>query len=382
MTGETGLRLSWRTAAIVAGIWIAECLVYALQQILYHAAAGETAPLGNIAYLGFKSAATWFCITLALIALRVVPRLRDRPWSRILAVHLVLALVASGVDVGVDLLAGRLTGILPLTGSLAASYFRQSTFNIFTYLLTAAVLHALDANRLSRDRAVHAAALQGQLSQARLEVLKMQLQPHFLFNTLHAMAALVHDEPQAAERMILRLGDLLRAAVDLAGRTVIPLSEEIDLLQAYLDIEQIRFRDRLTVSLEIPANLGTAPVPNLILQPLVENAIKHGAAKQLGRTEIRVAVRRSANDLVLEVSNTGLPAAGSSTPVDGVGIGNTRARLAELYPNRHEFTVVVRPEGGAVATIRIPLSRAWIAEDPGKALPMIPDTGHYSIVPQ
>jgi len=382
MTGETGLRLTWRTTIIVAGIWTAECLVYALQQILYHAAAGETAPLGNIFYLGFKSAATWFPITLALIGLRVVPRLRDRPWSIILGVHLVLGLVANGVDVGVDLLAGRLTGFLPLTGSVAASYFRQSTFNIFTYLLTAAVLHALDANRLSRDRAVHAAALQGQLSQARLEVLKMQLQPHFLFNTLHAMAALVHDEPHSAERMILRLGDLLRAAVDLAGRPVIPLSEEIDLLQAYLDIEQIRFRDRLTVKMEIPADLGGTSVPNLILQPLVENAIKHGAAKQLGSTEIRVAVRRSGNDLVLEVSNTGNPAVASSPPVAGVGIGNTRARLAELYPNRHEFTVVVRPGGGAVATIRIPLSRAWIAEGPAEPPALILDTGHYSVAPQ
>jgi hypothetical protein len=132
MTAETGLRLTWRTTIIVAGIWTAECLVYALQQILYHAAAGETAPLGNIFYLGFKSAATWFPITLALIGLRVVPRLRDRPWSIILGVHLVLALVANGVDVGMDLLAGRLTGFLPLTGSVAASYFRQSTFNIFT----------------------------------------------------------------------------------------------------------------------------------------------------------------------------------------------------------------------------------------------------------
>jgi len=345
-----------RTGAIVAAIWTAEALTYALQQLLYNAAAGQKAPLRDIYYSAFKSAGTWCVITLVLIGFQVIPRLRERRLPVILGVHLALALFFSGIDVGTDILFGRITGILPVTGSFAASFFRQSTFNIFTYALIVAVLHALDASRISRARAVHAVALQGQLSEARLEVLKMQLQPHFLFNTLHAMAALVHDDPHAAERMILRLGDLLRAAVDQAGRPVIPVADEIELLQAYLDIQQIRFRDRLSVTLVVAPGAERASVPNMILQPLVENVVKHGAAKRLGATSIRVAVHRRDDKLVLEVSNTGDPAPTPGELVVGVGMRNTKARLAELYPGRHAFTVVLRPEGGAVATIRIPFS--------------------------
>lgn len=345
-----------RTGAIVAAIWTAEALTYALQQLLYNAAAGQKAPLRDIYYSAFKSAGTWCVITLVLIGFQVIPRLRERRLPVILGVHLALALFFSGIDVGTDILFGRITGILPVTGSFAASFFRQSTFNIFTYALIVAVLHALDASRISRARAVHAVALQGQLSEARLEVLKMQLQPHFLFNTLHAMAALVHDDPHAAERMILRLGDLLRAAVDQAGRPVIPVADEIELLQAYLDIQQIRFRDRLSVTLDVAPGAERASVPNMILQPLVENAVKHGAAKRLAATSIRVAVHRRDDKLVLEVSNTGDPAPTPGELVEGVGMRNTKARLAELYPGRQAFTVVLRPEGGAVATIRIPFS--------------------------
>ncbi len=353
-----GPPLSVRTVAIVGAVWTSECLIYALQQILYHFAAGEPAPLRDIFYLGAKGAITWSTITVTLIAFRLVQRLRERGLPFIFGVHFGLALAANGFDVGTRILFGRLTGILPVTGSFAQNYFRQSTFNIFAYFLTVAVLHALDLNRLSKARAIHAARLQGQLSQARLEVLKMQLQPHFLFNTLHAMAALVHDDPHSVERMIIRLGDLLRAAVEQAGRPVIALADEIDLLRAYLDIEQVRFRDRLTVTLDVPPALERASVPNLILQPLVENAIKHGAAKQLGPASIRVAVSRSKDDLVLEVSNTGAPAGNPPVPVEGVGMRNTRARLAELYPGRHAFSILVRSEGGAVATIRIPFAEA------------------------
>ena len=345
-----------RTAAIVAGIWTAEALTWGLQQILYYAADGQPAPVTDIFYSAFKSAGTWCIITLVLIGLRVIPRLRDRPLSVVLGVHFALAVCCGGIDVLGDVVLGRLTGLVPVTGSVVGSYFRQSTFNFFIYALVVAVLHVLDASRISRNRAMHAAALQGQLSEARLEVLKMQLQPHFLFNTLHAMAALVHDDPHAAERMILRLGELLRAAVDLAGRPVISVADEIELLQAYLDIQQIRFRDRLAITLDVAGAAERASVPNMILQPLVENAIKHGAAKQVGATEIHVAVRRVGDDLLLEVSNTGEPGGAPALLVEGVGMKNTKARLAELYPGRHAFTVVLRPEGGALATIRIPFS--------------------------
>jgi len=369
----TGIRLSLRTAAIVAAVWTLDALLYLQQQFLYRYATGDETPLQNVYYLGFKTPAIWAAFTLIFIGVRLVPRLRERRMSTILGVHVALALVMNAADAGIDILMGQITGVVPPGNTFVANFFRQSTGNIFLYLVTVAVLHALDFNRLSKMRAIQAAELQSQLSEARLEVLKMQLQPHFLFNTLHAMAALVQDDPRAAERMILRLGDLLRAAMDLTGRPVISLADEINLLQAYLDIQQIRFRDRLSVSIEVPHDLERAAVPNLILQPLVENAIKHGADRQLGPTVIRVSAARSKDALALEVSNSGSPNGRVPELVEGMGMRNTRARLAELYPGRHDFTVVIRPEGGAVATIRIPLSDAdeddaatvW-SEDPGK----------------
>lgn len=370
------LRVTPRTVAIVVAAWSLEALLYSQQQVLYNSAIGNEVPPFTY-YVSLKSAVLCSIFTLGFIAARLVPRLRDRPLPVILAVHFCLGLLMNGVDVSLDILISRVTGILPLTGSFAANYFRQFISNIFIYFLAVSVLHAVDSNRISKMRSMYAARLQGQLTEARLEVLKMQLQPHFLFNTLHAMAALVHDDPHSAERMILRLGDLLRAAVDMSGRPVIALANEIDLLKAYLDIQEIRFRDRLAVTLDVPAELGRAPVPNLILQPLVENAIKHGAAKQLGPAAIRISVRRVKDDLVLEVANTGDRPIRSPEIVEGVGMRNTRARLAELYPGRHVFTVVVLPEGGAVARIRIPYSEpeeeeptpAWIDDSVPEVLP-------------
>ena len=368
-----GIPLSLRTAAIVAAIWTVDAFLYLQQTFLYRIATGDESLLPNVYYLSFKTPAIWAAFTLVFIGVRLVPRLRDRRLGVSLGIHVALALVMNAADVAIDLLMGEITGVVPPGTTFVANFVRQSTSNFFLYGITVAVLHALDFNRLSKRRAVQAAELQGQLSEARLEVLKMQLQPHFLFNTLHAMAALVQDDPRAAERMILRLGDLLRAAMDLTGRPVISLADEINLLQAYLDIQQIRFRDRLSVSIEVPRDLERAAVPNLILQPLVENAIKHGADRQLGPTVIRVAAARSKDGLALEVSNSGSPNGRVPELVEGMGMRNTRARLAELYPGRHDFTVVIRPEGGAVATIRIPLAdadeddapTAW-PEDPGR----------------
>jgi two-component system, LytTR family, sensor kinase len=368
------LRVTRRTVAIVAAVWTLDGLLYLQQQFLYQSAIGDQTALPNVYYLGFKTPAIWAAFTLVLIAVRLVPRLRDRPLSVILGVHFALAVVLNAADVGIDLVMGEITGVVPPGNTFVANFFRQSTANIFLYMVTVAVLHALDYNRVSRMRAVHSAELQAQLSRARLEVLKMQLQPHFLFNTLHAMAALVQDDPRAAERMILRLGDLLRAAMDMAGRPVIPLADEINLLQAYLDIQQIRFRDRLTVRIEVPRELERAAVPNLILQPLVENAIKHGAAKQVGPTTIRVAVSRSNDVLALEVSNTGSPNGRTPELVEGMGMRNTKERLAELYPGRYDFTVTVRPEGGAVATIRIPHADADDDETGAGWTSSIPDS--------
>jgi sensor histidine kinase YesM len=340
------------TVAVVIAAWAGNAWFFVQQQVLAFAMAGESIGTGILYAAGFRSAAIWSALTLLLIGSAVVRRLRDRPIVLVIAVHLLLALVFSALDVAVDRATNDWIGARGAV-TFGAAYFSQLNGNLFSYCVVAGVLHALDARRLSRERVAHATELKHQLSRARLELLRTQLQPHFLFNTLHATAALLHRDPKAAERIILRLGDLLRAAMETTDQPVVTVADELELLQAYLEIQEIRFRDCLTISVEIEPGVEDAQVPNLLLQPLVENAIKHGTGRQPGPGWIRIAVRRSGDELRIEVANSGQPHS-IDAPGDGIGLSNTRARLTELYGDRHHFEVALWPEGGAVARIRIP----------------------------
>jgi len=205
-----------------------------------------------------------------------------------------------------------------------------------------------------------AAELQAQLAEARLSSLRTQLNPHFLFNTLNTVSALVERDPRGVRRMIARLSDLLRATLEGGAEPEIPLRRELDLLQRYLDILQIRFQGRLETSIDCEAGLAEVPVPNLILQPLVENAIKHGVGRAEGCGRIDVRVRRTGHDLVLTVRDTGDGAGSGGSPLPaepgtGVGLRNTRARLEQLYGGRQRFTLEPAAEGGMVATIVVPV---------------------------
>jgi two-component system, LytTR family, sensor kinase len=202
-----------------------------------------------------------------------------------------------------------------------------------------------------------AAELQVQLAEARLSSLRTQLNPHFLFNTLNTVSALVERDPRGVRRMIARLSELLRATLDGGSEPEIPLRRELDLLQRYLDILQIRFQGRLETSVDCEPGLADAPVPNLILQPLVENAVKHGVGRAEGCGRIDVRAVREGRDLILTVRDTGAGAAsnGAAEPGSGLGLRNTRARLEQLYGDRHRFMLEPLPEGGMIATIAVPL---------------------------
>ena len=208
----------------------------------------------------------------------------------------------------------------------------------------------------------HAAELQAQLAEARLSSLRTQLNPHFLFNTLNTVSALVERDPRGVRRMIARLSDLLRATLEGGAELEIPLGRELDLLQRYLDILQIRFQGRLETSVECEPGLAEAMVPNLILQPLVENAIKHGVGRAEGCGRIDVRACRAGEDLVLTVRDTGAGAAangagsGPAEPGTGFGLRSTRDRLEQLYGGgRQRLSLEPADDGGMVATIAVPL---------------------------
>jgi LytS/YehU family sensor histidine kinase len=196
--------------------------------------------------------------------------------------------------------------------------------------------------------------LEKHLAQAKLQALQMQLNPHFLFNTLHSISSLMHKDVEAADRMIARLSDLLRAALDGAGTQQVTLRQELDLLQLYLSIEQIRFGSRLTVKMDIAPDTLGAQVPNLILQPLVENAIKHGIEPRAWPGCIESQARRQEGNLALIVSDNGAGLGLNGVIKEGVGLANTRARLRELYGTAQSFELVRGRDGGVRVELSIP----------------------------
>jgi sensor histidine kinase YesM len=182
------------------------------------------------------------------------------------------------------------------------------------------------------------------------------LHPHFLFNTLHAVSTLIHRDPEAADDMVSQLSDLLRMTFDNIGRQEVSLREEIDFLQRYLDIQQTRFQDRLHVTLDIPSDTLDARVPNQALQPLVENAIRHGLDERTGEGAIEIAAREADEVLTVTVRDNGpgLTLNGSAVKQDGVGLANTRARLRQLYGPDAVLELTNHAQGGTLVTLRIP----------------------------
>lgn len=198
------------------------------------------------------------------------------------------------------------------------------------------------------------AELQAQLAQANLAALRSQLDPHFLFNTLHAISSLVERDPRGVRRMIARLSELLRSTLDGPHEQETPLHEELAFLQRYLEIMEVRFQGRLQVELRVESRALDALVPTLILQPLVENAVKHGVSKVDGVGRLIIAADRDDDTVRLEVRDNGPGLGDREDAPEGVGLRNTRARLAQLYGDGQRLTLEVAPEGGAAVIVTLP----------------------------
>jgi sensor histidine kinase YesM len=215
--------------------------------------------------------------------------------------------------------------------------------------------------RRFREGELRTSRLQTQLASAQLEALKMQLQPHFLFNTLHSISALLHRDPDAADRMIARLGDFLRLTLENSGAREVSLRKELEFLTCYLEIERVRFQDRLTTSLEVEPDALDTPVPNLILQPIVENALRHGVAQTRGPGRVEISAKREHGSLRIRVWDNGPGLKAITRPDDGLKIGlglsNTRARLEQLYGASHRLELENAPQGGLLVTLEIPAPR-------------------------
>ena len=269
--------------------------------------------------------------------------------------------VASGM---LEWILGLATGMATAEQFWSTVLFECLATRLLAYLTIVTLGRTAHYFGLYRTRQLHASDLETRLARTHLQVLKMQLQPHFLFNTLNAVAELVHTEPDGADLMITRLGRLLRLSLDNAGHQVVPLRQEIDFLRVYLDIEQVRFQDRLQIVWNVAPETLEAAVPTLLWQPVLENAIRHGVTPLAGRGRIVIASRREGDELVLEIrdNGTGLPA--GTAPREGVGLRNIRERVHQLYGSRALFSLAPAPGGGTVATLRLPFTPCEGAQTP------------------
>jgi two-component system, LytTR family, sensor kinase len=338
---------------------------------------------------------SWALITPAIFALaRRVPVTRERLWSS-LAIHFLAAvavalliestwfLISLPFRVTTETPPPRTGPVIRLGLTMIGDYWKayiapgsplsgigrrlfvpvvlgRIATNGITYAAVVAVASTLRYQRRLRERDTRAARLEAELASAQVQALKMQLHPHFIFNTLHAVNVLIRENPTAATRVVTQLGDLLRLTLARAERAEVPLASELELLKLYLEIERTRFRDRLTIEYDIDPTTLQALVPDLILQPLAENAIRHGVSQTGGAASIYVRSRRDESWLVLEVADNGRGLPASRPDREGVGLGSTRRRLAAMYGSDQELSVgpLASDGTGCVARLRIRASSA------------------------
>jgi signal transduction histidine kinase len=307
---------------------------------------------------------SWACLTPAVLRLTHRFPFDATSWKTAIPIHIAGVIVATSLHV-VLAVASRMATYWVFGESLD-SWLHEAQemlvlnfdWEMMTYWTIVGVGTALRYMHEAQAKELSAAQLETRLVEARLHTLQRQMQPHFLFNTLNTISALMHRDVEAADAMIARLSDLLRMSLQRVGVQQVPLKEELDFLSKYLEIEQTRFRDRLTVVFDVQAETLHALVPNLLLQPLVENAIKHGIGPR--PTPGQIAVRARVNGAMLELdvqdNGVGLSAARLTDFNRGVGLSNTRSRLDHLYGSLHRFEFRQPAEGGLLVCIAIPMA--------------------------
>ena len=349
---------------LLLGIWVLISLLSAGPTYLHYLAQGQAVPWSRL----FSEVTGWYLwaplFPLIVWAGRRFPLGGDRRRLS-LSMHLLIGSVVA-VLYGVLVLLKNQLIFLVLTGeadphlmSLVPGYLLGGfQFYLVIYGLLVTGVHAVDYYRKYREREFTALELEARLSKAHLQMLKMQLEPHFLFNTLNAISALIHAEPDKAERMVGLLGDFLRSSLRGSSQQEVALEEEVEILGHYLEIQEARFGRRLVVNVDIASEVRSAAVPALILQPLVENSIRHGLDAGRGDLTVRIVARRIHGDrLELSVSDDGpgFPEPVETAITKGIGLSNTQARLDRLYGANSGLDLRNAYSGGAVVATVFPL---------------------------
>jgi sensor histidine kinase YesM len=370
-TSNKVVQRTWLIWAWTFAIYTALALVLGVQNYYLGRSEGSHPDFWQVLMRGLVSFWIYALLTPPVLWLCWnYPIQRKRFFSRLLF-HLAASLLFTTVHVSLRIVAYpiRMEGkVVPVTPALWRTLFLVFTFDniVNTYAMIAIFGHMMLSYRDLRERELRSAQLEGKLANAQLSMLKMQLQPHFLFNTLNAVSALTRDHPEAAEDMLVRLSDLLRRTLENDAEQEVPLRAELEFLGQYLEIEQVRFADRLKVDLNPDPETLDALVPNMFLQPLVENALRHGIGRkaQGGRLEMRSW--REDSDLLVSVqdSGPGFPSDAKTPMEEGIGLTNTRSRLQHLHPGNHQIKFANARDGGAVVTLRIPFRTVAPSQTP------------------
>ncbi|MCP4895664.1 MAG: hypothetical protein GY906_01715 [bacterium] len=347
------------------GSWILLSAIVASQNFVEHLLAGS--------HVSFPLQFVWMLVVLGywVVAAPVIlwlgkrfPIERHRPAMRTV-LHMGLAAAITLFHAPLVVVVTALLKPFPLPPGVGfwralgftVTYTFHTGFLLYWIVLGSGLAYA--SYRRARQRELHAAQLEVELSRARLHALKAQIHPHFLFNALNTVAMMVRNQNNdEAVEMIAQLGELFRESLRSAPQHEVPLSQEVELANRYLHVERCRFADRLQVQTEVPAELENAMVPHLVLQPLVENAVRHGISRSTGRGLVRITAEKVGEQLTIAVHDNGpgedLPREVSSDDGNGVGLENVRARLEQLYGSAGKVCLDRRVGEGTVARIAIP----------------------------
>jgi sensor histidine kinase YesM len=344
-----------RKWAVIGALWTGFAVFFTTQSYTYRISVGQKVNLLQLLPRELLFVASWTALTPLILFLSRRFRVERANWHRRLPLHLLFAVVLAAAQRGVNdaiLLSAR-GAFSPRT--LLQSVLAYFDYGVFLYLIVLLISHAVEFYGRYREEQLRASRLRADLAAAQLETLQLQLQPHFLFNTLNSISTLVASDPPGARRMIARLSDFLRLTLENRDVPKVSLRSELALLSSYLEIEKVRFGERLVFDERIEASSERAAVPILLLQPLVENAIHHGVARATGAGVIEIEGRREADELLLRIANRseGVPSAENGKGF-GLGLGNTRDRLEHLYGPRQRIDLSQDGAGGFSVEIRIP----------------------------
>jgi sensor histidine kinase YesM len=345
------------TCGAILLAWSLIVLTFAVQAYVFAVSRNRPDSFRHEFLLASTEWYVWAALTPLVLWLSRRFRISPKNWISTVPLHLLASIVISALQLVIQVRLNFMVNPSYSLGYWRVLYF-FATFklhmDLLTYWVIVALNHGIYYYTQSRSRELAWARMETELANAQLQALNMQLHPHFLFNTLHSISALIPDSPRTAEEMVLKLSDLLRATLSKMETPEVSLRQELELLDCYLSIEQTRFRDRLTVVKVIDSAALSCPVPTMILQPLVENAVRHGIGKHKEADQISILGQRDNGRLLLEVRNRTGRMENGAEATRGIGLANTRARLEQLYGSSQSFEITNCEDGGVAVKMSLP----------------------------